>query len=179
MSLAVIGIDPGLDGGIAVLAPEQASPLIYLAPMPARVVIKTKRELDLAALKKFVIAVRSQHDQVVLMLEKQQSMPRDSNQSAFTTGKNYGVLLATFALYNIQIDYVGPQEWQKVRFEGLPKEADTKSKSILVFERTFPNVSLLVGRATNKHNGMADAANIACYGHHKILIGKTVVSQHG
>ena len=172
----VIAIDPGLSGGIAVMDPDADSPLIYLAPLPLNKLTASKKEIDVCDLKAILVKAMSMSPVIQVYLERQQSMPRDSNQAAFTVGRNYGVLEGVIKSFNLPIEYIPPTTWQNARFKGLPESATTKEKSLLCFKRTFPGVSLKVGpRSSKEHDGMADAANIACYGTMLVKTGQTIV----
>lgn len=144
----VITIDPGLSGGIAILSSGNVTAHV----MPANK-IKNKRFLDLPSIKD-LIGVASPS---LVILEKQQSMPRQGVASTFKTGLNYGKLIGL--LEGLGLDYieVGPREWKKI----LPKEKRAEKKhTIDLVSSLYPLVNLVPPRCRKKHDGMADALGI-------------------
>ena len=147
--MIVIGIDPGLSGGIAILQPG-AFPEAF--PMPT-VSEGKKRGLDLQRLRGLLLGAS------MYAIEKAQPMPKQGVTSCFNYGKVYGVLMA-MSWMNGSVIEVRPQEWQ--REFGITRASGGKERAISVAMKLFPGTSLLATERCRKaHDGMADALLIA------------------
>ena len=59
---------------------------------------------------------------------------------------------------------VVPQTWQKVCWEGVPKQDNTKATSLLAARRLFPAEKFLATQKSSvPHDGLVDAALLAKY----------------
>lgn len=144
----VIGIDPGMEGGIAYLWRDVS--LTFAMPIRGK-------EIDIAALRTFVM----QNKPDLVVIEAQQSMPKQGVTSTFTIGRNYGMLLGFLATLGVPHQIVKPQEWKKAVLAGTAKD---KQAAIDYVSRRYPDVELLIGKRTRPHDGIADAVCIAEYG---------------
>lgn len=168
----IVGIDPGLSGGIAVLdgaAPEPPQAVVYPMPIFKTTTKKGYRnvydESLLAAFgRSWALFLMAQGLHV--FVEKQQALPSTMGGASanFQRGLAQGLWIGMLASYRIPYTLVPPQSWQKVMLLGIPGE-DTKQRSVVAAGRLFPNVSLLpTPRCTKPHDGYADALLIAEYG---------------
>lgn len=150
-----IGIDPGLDGGVAVL--DGDGEVCHLETMPT--IGKGRRELDTselaALLNSFPVTSVAAH------LEKVASMPKQGVRSVFTFGQTYGGILAVLAVLGVRTHLVTPQAWKKVVLAGTPKDKDA---AVAYCRRAFPGARLVPPRCRVPHDGLADALCIAEYG---------------
>ncbi len=156
--MRILGVDGGLDGGIAVL---NHNSLDYIAPMPTIPAADgKKREYDLPAIRHLIHDMHPEH----AFLERAQAMPGQGGVSMFTIGKNYGIMIGIISCRSIPMTIIHPRTWQKRMFSDLAK-MDTKAASAIIAQRLFPNY---IFKATVKcskiHDGMTDAACIAAYG---------------
>jgi len=169
--IVVIGIDPGLDGGIAAVPlrgpSDIGSPRASVTPMP---VIgkkgKGKRALNLDA----IVALVREVDQragggpgaVRIVLETQQAMPGQGVSSMFQIGRGFGALEMLGPAMRHATTYVRPQEWQKEMLAGTPADMDTKGRAELAAQRLWPGVDFRESERCKKaHDGMVDALLIA------------------
>ena len=150
--MIILGVDPGLHGGIAKLECVGGRIVKAVAvPMPVK-----DRELDLAEIVRFIQG--ADH----CFIERVWGFPGGSSQSLCTTCMNYGKLLALIWVERIPCDEIPPRTWQA---KILPKDClDTKKASVAICQEKFPKVSLTPGRKRKAHDGMADALCIALYG---------------
>lgn len=157
----VIGIDPGVHGGIAILK----LPKLNVYPMP----IIGDKEYDMQRIKTLLWFARmlegkSTHT-AVCYIERQHCMPGEGLPRTFKTGFGFGMLQGILTGLEIPFVVVNAKEWQKEIFKGLPKDQDTKVSSALVAQRLFPKTEF---RATERSrtiaDGMTDATCIAEYG---------------
>jgi crossover junction endodeoxyribonuclease RuvC len=154
--MRILGIDPGLDGGIALLD-SHAGLAVEVIPT-----IGTKRrEVDGAALAHIIDAWRPDH----AYLEKVGSRPGQGVRSMFTFGCTVGVVKGVLGALEIPFSEVLPQEWQSVVCAGC-RSGDPKGAALIRARQLFPKQSFLATRLSKKpHRGLVDAACLAEYGH--------------
>ena len=157
-SQVVIGIDPGLDGGIAILGPGK---LLACFPMP--VTGDKKRTLNRPAVLALFDYSSSMASQVHVFLEKGQAMPKQGGASMYNYGKHCGYLAGLAQGVGFPCEEIVPRVWQKVMLSS--GTGDTKSRSVEKAMQLFPRVSLLpTPRCRVPSNGMSDALLIAEFG---------------
>lgn len=141
--MKVIGIDPGQNGGIAVIVDGK---LTECVAMP-----QTEHDIN---------EVLERHkDAKVAFLEQVHSMPKQGVASTFSFGKNYGFLRGLLVANKIVFLDVTPNEWQKtLRIKAIKDEPKTAHKNRLkgYAQQLFPNQKFTLKTA--------DAALIAWYG---------------
>lgn len=152
--MGVLGVDPGLQGGLAIRAKEG---LIY-EPMPV-----AGGELDLAALTRWLKAHRNEIQ--MAYVEKVSAMPKQGVSSTFKFGDGFGSVKGILAALGIPFELVGPQKWMKVMHAGIKPDLPSKERSQLAASRVFPAISFLATERSKKpHEGMVEASLIAEYG---------------
>lgn len=138
-----IGIDPGKNGGIAVIKSDKTRAHVY-----------SEEYLLL------VLGYYAEDKQVVCYLEHVHAMPKQGVSSTFNFGMNFGFIQGVLKAYGIPYELVTPQKWKK-EFSCT----SDKNTSISVCKRLFPNVNLkATDRCKKDHDGMAEALLIAEYG---------------
>lgn len=146
------GIDPGLDGAIAVVSRDDVAVVV----MPT-IKMGKGRALDVNA----VVDILRAHRPDYAIIERQFTLPKQSAPATFTTGTNYGILLGILAALGIRHEVVSSQALKKA---VIPGTDGSKGAAIQRAQRLFPDVSL---RATEKcridHDGMAEALLFAEY----------------
>ena len=133
-----IGIDPGVNGGIAMLA-EDSGRVIGTWKMPS-----TERDL---------IDMLDVMEPAHATLERVSASPQMGVVSAFTFGKGYGGLMMALSAVRIPFDLVSPVKWQNAL--GCRSGGDknvTKRRA----QQLFPNVKIT--------HAIADALLLAEYG---------------
>lgn len=145
----VIGIDPGLSGGIAVI---DNGHILAIHKMP---VVKsgTKKVIDPHG---FAEMLKEYDDCAVAVIEKVHAMPGQGVSSMFNFGMGFGILQGALAALSIPTLFATPQTWQKGIFNGIDAKLG-KKRSIVYCKSRWPNVSKWT-------DGTADAACIALYG---------------
>ena len=93
-----VGIDPGTQGGIAIVSANSA--YAYAMPETERDTLSIFEEI-------------SNFDTVFALIEDVHSMPGNSARSMFTFGRNYGMLRAMLIANYIHFETVTPTTWQK------------------------------------------------------------------
>lgn len=160
MYSAIIGIDPGLSGGIAILRGNHVADVI---PIPA-----TEGDVDVARLVKW-IQQKTLYDpyiggmNVIAYIEAVHAMPGQGVSSMFKFGYVTGILHGVIRTLEIPLKLATPQAWKKEILAGTAKD---KQAAIDYCLRMYPDVCFL---ATEKsrvhHSGMCDALCIAEYGY--------------
>ncbi len=150
----VLGIDPGLRGGLAFL---NLVGQIELYPMPTI----ADKDYDIQEIKRLL----GQFQPVLAVLEQQIAMPGQGLTSTLQTGKGFGILLGLLAGLEIPHQVVGAKAWQAKLYTGVKADLDTKAKSEIIAKRLFPRADFRKSdRARVAADGLTDAACISEYG---------------
>lgn len=121
--MIIIGIDPGVSGGIAVLSPTETPFTLKLS----------ETEHDIAA---FLRGLRF-NDNIFAYLEQVHAMPKQGVSSVFTFGQGYGFLRGCLSSHGIPFETVTPQRWQKAM--GCLTKGD-KNVSKARAQQLFPGI---------------------------------------
>ena len=166
--MRVIGIDPGLSGGICVVEMRGKTPVILdLIPMP---IIKGKsKTLDLLSIFSFLGKWKTLDTKV--SIEDQFILARQGMKANKTIYENMGMLKAACILNDLEYSLFKPKEWQaKVPSYPVPLILSkwtfehTKVRSISAAMHIFPSVNLVpTSRSTKPSDGLADCLLIALH----------------
>lgn len=185
--MIVIGIDPGITGGVAVIEDGQFN-TVYDIPQqdkgkPVRkrnkagvMVTRQKKEIDPWALGEILDEWKTLQPHIFIEQVSAGAFGqgRDGEQrtqgvvSAFGFGDSFGVIrtVCSSIVGRENLHFVRPQEWKKLR--GLVGvEKDVARQSALVW---YSAATSYLGR--KKDIGRADAIMIADYGYHSLQEGK-------
>lgn len=156
--MLVIGIDPGMTGGIAALDTESGD--IDIIDMPVLPNTKGKLVLDYHGLHKLLTLT---HDsKITAYIEQVGSMPGQGVSSTFRFGEGYGALQMAVVAQGFPLIFITPAKWKA--YFGLNRD---KGLSRSLASRRFPAAA---DRFTLvKHDGRAEAALIALYGAEQLL----------
>ena len=154
-----MGIDPGLDGAIALLhLADRSSPVpttLKIFDLPTLTVTKNKRNyrvLDMDALRMWLDLHAP--DVTHALIEKPHAMPKQGIASAFSFGYTCGVVEMAVASAQIPRRTIDPAVWKKSM--GLSANKDeTRRKA----SEVFPGFSSLW--AKKGQDGRAEAALLA------------------
>jgi crossover junction endodeoxyribonuclease RuvC len=149
MSHRVIGIDPGLKGGIVTMDNGE---IIATLKMPIH-----KFEGSSAINWHHLAGYLEGQSPYMVSIEKVNAMPGQGVCSMFSFGTNYGGLLGLCAGLGIPFTLVRPQQWQKEIFSGIDKRLG-KARSKVYCQQRWPHIEPL-----QKNDGLADAACIALW----------------
>ncbi len=148
-----IGIDPGLDGGLAAITPDG----LILQAMPA-VAVGARRQLDEQAIVEWLLPFAGRQPRV--FIEAVGARPRQGVVAMFSFGAGWGLVRGICAGMSIRYELVRPQEWQGAMLAGQPKGSE-----YLVASRLWPSAEWRSSdKARKPHSGLVDAALIAEYG---------------
>ena len=157
-----VGIDPGATGGIAFIHPTDMRKSIAIDIPTVRIATnrKTKSgnksyrtQTDLAALWELFRVCKPVWKNLMVIIEHQQPMPRDTALTGFTVGKNFGMWPLFLYSHGIIHDTIRPVAWK--RKQGLLKL--DKEAARLKAQKLFPSASL----SRKKDHNRAEALLIA------------------
>jgi len=144
LSGPILGIDPGVTGGIAALYPDGR---IEAYDIPV-----VNGSVDVDALVRRV----REHAPRLAIVERAQAMPKQGVVSVFKYGTAFGALCAVTAICEIPTHLVSPRKW-KTHF-GLDSDKE-KSRALAI--RLWPGCGLFERK---RDHGRSEAALLARYG---------------
>lgn len=157
----IVGIDPGLKGGLVLIAP----PDYWATPMPTRKGNSDKEIIDALAIAGWLMAAEPD----LVVVEHQgarntfsstgKAQRRTSAEFRYATG--YGKILGVLESMKIRHKTVRPQVWKRDILPGTDRD---KNAAIAHVQRELPCVDLKPGRCRTPQDGLADAACIALWG---------------
>ena len=148
----ILGIDPGVTGGLALIKTNPALNLIVAIDMPV-----TGKLVDPYILHMEVKQMINEHGIDTVVLEDVHSMPAQGVVSSFGFGRSKGVIEGVLASNHLRVAYVSPAAWKR----GMALKADKNDSSRLA-SRLFDTSEHW---PLKKHNGRAEAALMAAYWH--------------
>jgi len=167
-----MGIDPGLQGGIAIIIDEgeelhpgglavRTFSGIGTYPMPV-ISNGKKKTYDHLLLKHLLMFNPSN---VYAILEQQQVMPKkgvkQGGKSMFTLGYGFGALKQCLVDLAIPHEVAHAQLWQK-EFGISGRKGNTKAQALLICRDLFPDLNFFATESPEKpHEGIVDALLIA------------------
>jgi len=152
-----IGIDPGQNGGIAVITGA------YTHAWPMPVFPKDERKERGGAIDWPAVSdiLEDWKDDSYCMLEKVWGMPGQGATSTFSFGGAYHGVLAILQAREIEYDLVVPRNWKNAIMGE--RYSHDKDGAVLYAGDHHPSVNLILPRCRVPHDGMADAVCIAAY----------------
>lgn len=143
----ILGIDPGLDGGIAIISGSQIE-LLETIPTEKKTGF-IKRQVDAQKLSNILRV----YPDIVCYLEKVASRPGQGVGSVFSFGDTYGAIRGVLGALNIPTYYVSPQKWKK------ELKISSKEDSLKASQDLFGGLKF-----RKKDHNIAEALLIAYYG---------------
>jgi len=153
--MRIIGIDPGLSGGIAILDNSKVIELFDMPVMPDGK--KNKRQLNSALLVKLIKDNIKNLEDTVMVVEQVNAMPGQGVTSMFNFGQTFGAIKGICAALGLPIFLVRPAKWKK-HFELINSSKDSsRTKAI----EMYPFISERLSK--KKDVNKSDAILIARY----------------
>ena len=153
--MRIIGIDPGLSGGIAILDNSKVVKLFDMPIMPDGK--KNKRQLNSALLVKLIKDNIKNLEDTVMVVEQVNAMPGQGVTSMFNFGQTFGAIKGICAALGLPIFLVRPAKWKK-HFELINSSKDSsRTKAI----EMYPFISERLSK--KKDVNKSDAILIARY----------------
>src|SRR5262249_15096649 len=143
----VLGVDPGIRGGLTLVAEGR---IIDTIDLPV-IGVGAKERIDVHAIRTWVEMHRPDH----AVIERAQAMPKQGASSGFKYGRAVGAIEAVIALCGVPLTIIEPTAWKKHHgLRGGDKEA-SRQRALQI----FPAAHALLAR--KKDHGRAEAALIA------------------
>ena len=153
--MRIIGIDPGLSGGIAVLDDLKIFD-VYDMPIMSEGK-KNKNQLNSAQLVNIIKKNIISNGDTFLIVEQVSAMPGQGVTSMFNFGQTFGSIKGICAALNLPIFFVRPAKWKK-HFDLINSSKDASRTKVI---EMYPSIS---PRLTKKKDvNKADAILIARY----------------
>ncbi len=153
--MKIIGIDPGLNGAIAVLENNKVKEIFDVPVMPEGK--KNKRQLNSAQLVKMLKDISYNKEETVVVVENVSAMPGQGVTSMFNFGQTFGAIKGICAALGLPIFFVRPAKWKK-HFDLINSSKDASRTKVI---EMYPSVSEKLSR--KKDVNKADAILIARY----------------
>jgi crossover junction endodeoxyribonuclease RuvC len=154
-----IGIDPGLNGAVAVIA-EAGNPLVFDTPTMVVSGVKEKRVYNTAAMAVLLKPYgRMGMRDTLVILENVHSMPKQGVASSFSFGQGLGMWQGIIAALGLPLEMPSPQRWKK---EMLADQGKEKAAARFKAMQLFPAIAAQFARV--KDDGRAEALLMAEYG---------------
>tara|TARA_Y100000310_G_scaffold277397_1_gene295110 strand:- start:457 stop:1002 length:546 start_codon:yes stop_codon:yes gene_type:complete len=158
-----IGIDPGKNGGAAVIneVPDHETTISFRCP-------KTPTEMAYTLVS--TIPENISYEDVRVTVEHVHAMPANGVVSMFSFGQNLGQWEGILGAFELNVDYVGPRTWMQ-HYDCKPNMERRERKRYLrgLAEKIFPNIKMTFN--------VSDALLIANY--NKEIYYKTLVANAG
>jgi crossover junction endodeoxyribonuclease RuvC len=150
----ILGIDPGLNGGLALVLSGDRPTLLAVGDVPTTGE-KAKRRVDVGAVVRFVKNREAMPDHA--LIERAQAMPDQGASSGFVYGRAVGALEAVVEALEIPLSVSEAGAWKKAHaLVGRGKE-DSRQRAI----KLFPGAA---GFERKLDHNRAEATLIAAYG---------------
>lgn len=156
---AVIGVDPGKEGAIALLSLDLGHAETHDLPFLGE-------RLDLEAMKVLHAAFCERFDLRRCLIELVMILPQQGGTSGLTMGRNYGELICFLKMVGLSVEEISPSAWKKRMFgmtrrakdEPKPTKAQIKAVSVQRARALFPQ---LAPELKSSKDGRAEALLIA------------------
>ncbi|MFG0299014.1 MAG: hypothetical protein ACF8K1_05365 [Phycisphaerales bacterium JB047] len=151
--MRVIGIDPGLNGAVALID----NGVLEVESIPV-LEVNGKKRLDLQGLASLLRTIVNKATTVVV--ERQQAMTKQGVSSTFRTGFGYGAILGILAALGAEVQEVRAQDWKTdyPTLKGMERR-DAKNEARRLASDYFKDNADSFSRV--KDDGRAEAALIA------------------
>ena len=133
--MKIIGIDPGLSGGIAVLENNQVLSIFDMPVMSEGK--KNKRQLNSALLVNLINENIGKNEEVVVVVEQVNAMPGQGVTSMFNFGQTFGAIKGICAALGLPIFFFFSSKWKK-HFELINSSKDSSRTKVI---EMYPKLS--------------------------------------
>ena len=118
---AILAIDPGKNGGVAVINCVTDGP-----PFQVRLYNCPSSPKKMVSLLK---SIKVKYKKVDTIMEQVWGFPSDASSAAFKFGQNYGQWIGILSSLGMKYEEVPPQRWQK-KYSPLPKKKSERKKKL-------------------------------------------------
>ncbi len=131
----IIGIDPGLNGAIAIMEKLKVIDIFDMPVMSEGK--KSKRQLNSALLVKLLKEKISNLEDVSIVVEQVNAMPGQGVTSMFNFGQSFGAIKGICAALNLPIFFVRPSKWKK-HYDLINSSKDASRTKVI---EMYPSLS--------------------------------------
>jgi crossover junction endodeoxyribonuclease RuvC len=153
--MRIIGIDPGLSGGIAILENNKVKEMFDMPVMSDGK--KNKRQLNSALLVRLIKDNMKDIEDTVMVVEQVNAMPGQGVTSMFNFGQTFGAIKGICAALGLPIFFVRPAKWKK-HFELINSSKDASRTKVI---EMYPYIAEKLSK--KKDVNKSDAILIARY----------------
>ncbi|MBL6857098.1 MAG: crossover junction endodeoxyribonuclease RuvC [Pelagibacteraceae bacterium] len=153
--MLIIGIDPGLSGGIAILENDKVKEIFDMPVMSDGK--KNKRQLNSALLAQLIKENIKDIDNSAMVVEQVNAMPGQGVTSMFNFGQSFGAIKGICAALKLPIFFVRPAKWKK-HFELINSSKDASRTKVI---EMYPSIAEKLSK--KKDVNKSDAILIARY----------------
>ena len=163
----ILGIDPGLGGGLGLFDARSASDEIRLHQVfdiPTMRGITGKLVIDVVSLAELIGEINYDHEGTQAVIENVHGRPRQAG--VFNFGFGVGVIHGILATHGVPFSLVTPsvwKSWMKLNRMGDETQDETKTRARLLAAKLFPTLSDKFKRV--KDDGRAEALLLAYHFH--------------
>jgi hypothetical protein len=158
----VLGVDPGIRGGLAIVHLLASGPHLVDAIDVPVIGSGAKERVDVIGLQEWLL----NHGPYRAFVERAGVMPKQGIASGFKFGRSVGALEAVITVCNIPLEFVEPSLWKRaLRLRGKDKEG-ARQYALQI----FPHAHHLLKRKLDHQR--AEAALIAYVGIHHLMLAK-------
>jgi hypothetical protein len=152
-ALCFLGVDPGLDGAIAVIHPDGG---IDLNDVPT--IGGSRRDYEISAMQQIVmpIVMRYGAGQTRACIEEVHARGGNGSIASFSLGESRGIYRTLFTFLGVSLERIPPERWKRAMAipVKLGKDA-SRAKALELFPALHAELNL------KKHHGRADALLLA------------------
>ena len=153
--MIIIGIDPGITGGISILENKK---VIEVYDTPTMIDgKKNKRQVNGAQVTNIIKERLSSNKDVVVVVEHVNAMPGQGVTSMFNFGQSFGVIKGICSALSLPIYFVRPAKWKK-HFNLIKTNKEASRTKVI---EIYPEISSKLSR--KKDSNKADAILIASF----------------
>ena len=153
--MRVIGIDPGLDGAVAIINGTGNLVVIDMPTVTVERNGKSKRQVSATELAQILASHNSNNCHV--FVEKVSAKSGQGVTSVFSFGRSFGMIEGILAAFRLPVTFVPPATWVKAVGRGQGKDA-SRARAMELFPENQADFKRV------KDDGRADAALIAYWG---------------
>jgi len=153
--MIIIGIDPGLEGGIAAIR-DGMKDVTDIPTITRQKTKGTKREYNISAMREMLKDFKRLKMEVRCALESVHAMPKQGVSSMFSMGEGLGIWKGLLTGLEIPFELITPQKWKSEMLNGTGHD---KEASRLRAIQLFP--ALAEALKLKKDHGKAEALLLA------------------
>lgn len=166
----IIGIDPGVDGGLAAMGQGIVRDTIVMPVIGNGIKVLNLVEIT-AFMNKWLLPGVYRPSADLVIIEKVHTFDKAGSTQSFNFGMGYGQLQGICAALQLPFVLITPQQWKKVILIGYKKpskgasEKEKKKAALQYVQQKYPKLDLRKSeRCQNPHDGIVDAICLAEYG---------------